>query len=460
MKINKLIGFFLLGLLLTSCIGNKIELITNINPDSPQEQILTIWWNRGYYLQENEAIKNIITVWQRQTGNKINLFFISQDDILKDTENAIKAGNPPDIVYGSRANDSAVPRWAWDGKLADVTDVIEPLKQVYSNAALQSVSLYNNKAQKRSDYAIPFKQQTLHIHYWKDLLIEAGFTEEDIPTEWDKFWQFWQQVQDNLRAKGKEDIYSFGFPMSREANDTHTIFEHILDAYDVNLLNEAGDLLLDDPQVRQGVIKALNWYTQFYQQGYVPKNVDNWINSSNNSAFLNRNVILTINPSLSIPGSQREDPEIYYNKMATITFPKEPDGEPLTYTTAIKQIVLLESSPHVEVAKNFLSYLMQPQQLNAYLEASLGRYFPVMPEVSSKPFWNDPADPHISVANQQFNTQTHASYQSLNPAYIQVQSESVWSLAIERMILEGWSAETATDAAFTKIKDIFAQWQR
>ena len=460
MKVKKLVGLLLSGLLLTNCVENKTELTPDITPTPTPDDTLTIWWNRSYYLQEDEALEAIIEAWQKKTGKKVSFHLISQDDIVKDTLNALKAGNPPDIVYADRADDSMASLWAWDGKLADVTDVVEPLKSVYSDAALQSVQLYNHQAQKRSTYAIPLKQQTVHIHYWRDLLEEAGFQEEDIPTKWDEFWRFWQQVQDNLRAKGRTEIYSFGFPMSSEASDTHSIFEHILDAYDVQLLDDAGNLQLHHPQVRQGVIQALNWYAQFYQNGYVIKDVDNWTDASNNTEFLNQNVVLTLNPSLSIPGSQREEEEIYYHQMATIPFPKEPDGEPLKQIVAIKQIILFESSPNKEIAKDLLSYLLQPENLSTYLERSLGRYFPVMPVVAAKPFWNDPADPHISVANQQFHSYTRSYYQTLNPAYTIVQAHGIWGQALERMIIKGWSAEEAGDKAIAQIEEIFAQEDR
>ncbi len=457
MKVQKIIGLFLSSLLITNCGEQTTE---STIKTSAKNDPLTIWWTRSYYLQEDEALKAVIRAWQRKTGEKINFSLISQDDIVRDTQNALKAGNPPDIVYSTRMDESVGSHWAWEGKLADVSDVVEPLKEVYSDAAVQSVNLYNNQAQKRSIYAVPLKQQTVHIHYWRDLLAEAGFKPEDIPIQWDEFWAFWQQVQDNLRAKGREDIYSFGFPMSTAATDTHIIFEQILEAYDVQLLDQAGNLILKRPQVRQGVIEALNWYTQFYKDGYAPPEVQNWINSSNNIEFLNQNVVMTLNPSLSIPGSQREDPEIYTNQIATTGFPKEPDGESLKKIVGIKQVVVFESSPNQEIAKNFLSYLVQPENLSAYLEGSLGRYFPVMPIVASEPFWNDPADPHIFVANQQFQNPTRSYYQALNPAYTSVQPERVWSKAIQRIILEGWSAEEAADEALAQIEEIFTQWNR
>lgn len=457
MKVIKIIGLFLFSLLITNCGEQTTE---STIKTSAKNDTLTIWWTRSYYIQEDEALKAAIRAWQGKTGKTINFSFVSQDDIVKDTQNALKAGNPPDIVYGSRVDDSMSSRWASEGKLADVSDVVEPLKDVYSDAAVQSVNLYNNQTQKRSIYAVPIKQQTVHLHYWRDLLSEAGFKPEDIPIQWDEFWAFWQQVQDNLRTQGREEIYSFGFPMSPAASDTHAVFEQILEAYDVQLLDPAGNLMLKRPQVRQGVIQALNWYTQFYKDGYVPPEVKNWTNSSNNIEFLNQNVVITLNPSLSIPGSQREEQEIYNNQIATVAFPKEPDGEPLKQIVGIKQVALFESSPNQEIAKNFLADFVQPENLRAYLENSLGRYFPVMPIVASEPFWNDPADPHIFVANQQFQNHTRSHYQALNPAYTIVQSQGVWSRAIQRIILEGWSAEEAADEALTRIEEIFAQRNR
>ncbi|MGK7925273.1 MAG: ABC transporter substrate-binding protein [Spirulina sp.] len=453
---KKLMSLFFCGLLLTNCVGQTPKSTTKA---SQQENTLTIWWTRSFYVQENEALKAVIAAWQNKTGKKVNLFFFPEDDILKNTENVLKAGNPPDIVFANRTDATLGPRWAWDGKLADVSEVVEPLKEVYSPTALQSVYYYNNSTRKRSTYAVPIQQVTVHIHYWRDLLAEAGLKAEEIPTEWDAFWDFWQQAQDNLRAKGREEIYAIGLPMSVEAPDTHHAFKYFLDAYNAQLLDEEGNLLLEDPQLRQRVATALNQYTSFYQKGYVPPEADQWINRSNNTKFLNQKVLMTLNPTLSIPSSQREEEEIYL-QIATIGFPKKPDGEHLKSIVNIKQAVIFESSPNQENAKAFLSYLVQPENLESYLEGSFGRYFPVMPELTLKPFWNDRADPHIFAANQQFHKETRSHYQSLNPAYTDVQAENVWGRAIERIILDGASPEEAADEALVRIEEIFARWDR
>ena len=66
---------------------------------------------------------------------------------------------------------------------------------------------------------------TNHVHVWKSLLEQAGFTLADIPKEWDAFWSFWcDQVQPAVRrATGRDDIWGVGLPMSVEAADTRSV---------------------------------------------------------------------------------------------------------------------------------------------------------------------------------------------------------------------------------------------
>ena len=130
--------------------------------------------------------------------------------------------------------------------------------------------------------------------------------------------------------------------MSSEAHDTYNTFEHVLEAYDVQLLDAQGNLKINDPQVRKGVAEALKWYTSFYQAGYVPPAATDWRNRDNNIAFLNQELLMVVNPTMSIPGSQREDEDIYTQQIATIAFPNEPDGEAPTYQVSIQQVVAFD----------------------------------------------------------------------------------------------------------------------
>lgn len=441
-------GLVVLGLLLPGCTGEP----TASEDTEAETRPLTIWWERGYYPQEDEAIATIVANWQEETGKPVDLVLVNQDDFLKNINSAFQSDSLPDIIFSILTDEFLNARWAKEGKLADVADVVEPVQALYSKAALQATSYDNAIAKNRSIYAIPIHQRGIHAHYWQDLLTEAGLDPEAIPDSWDAFWDFWKQAQDQLRANGYSDIYSLGLPMSSESSDTHYAFEKVLDAYNVQIWDENGNLRVQDAQVREGIIEALRWYTDLYRQGYVPPEAVDWGNGTNNTTFLNQEIVMTVNPTLSIPASQREDEEIYKNQIVTIDLPDKPNGEPLEFRVAVKQVTMFESSPNPEVAKEFLSYLIQPENLGPYLESSLGRYFPVMPKLAENPFWNNPEDPHIAKATQQFQGETVPHAES-----IYLLGDTVWGTALERILVDNVSVEEAADEAIAQIEKIFAK---
>lgn len=447
---------FMVSLLIVTCANQSAKLDPQETPLTP----LTIWWTKGFYPEEDEAIKQIVAQWEKKSGYPAQILFLNDDENLKTTLlEAVAAEKPPDIVYNYGLEFGISPRLAWEDKLADVSDVIEPVKSLYTGTALASVYLNNNVAKKRSYYAVPIQQQTIHIHYWQDLLKEINLQKSDIPNEWDKFWQFWQNAQKKIRQKDKSEIYGIGLTMSAASVDNFYEFEQMLEVYDVNLLDKNGKLQVDKPEVRQGIITVLNWITNLYKDGYIPPDSVQWAAVDNNVSFLNRNLLMVANPTLSIPTSQRQDPEVYQNQIQTIEFPDEPDGEPAKYLVSVKQILTFQSSSNLEQAKDFLSFFIRPENISEYLQLSGGRYFPVMPQLLSDKFWQDNSDPHISVAVKQYQEgATRPFNYVVNPAYSQVLSENVWGQAIEQVIVDGLSIEDATDKAIAKIQEIFAQW--
>lgn len=453
----KIAMLFLLTLLLVTCSSSTEK----PNPVSTKDSnSLTVWWTKGFYPGEDEGIKKIVANWERESGMEAELTILSEDENVLRTQSSLETGNPPDIVYNRSVDVTLSPLYASEGKLADVSDVVQPMKNIYTKTALESVYLYNNVAKKRSYYAVPIQQQTNHIHYWEDILEDIGLSSSDIPSEWDAFWEFWQRAQNVAREKGYPEIYGLGLNLSAEASDTFYQMEQTLEAYNVRLLDENGKLLLDDPQVRQGAIAVITWLTDLYREGYIPPDAVDWEPPDNNVAFLNRKLLMVCNGTLSLPASQRQDADTYKKRMKTIEYPRKADGEPSKYQVSVKQVLTFSQSKHPEAAKDFLSYLIQPENLAEYLEGSAGRYFPVMPQLLAEPFWQDESDPHISAAAKQFREgATRPMYQALNPAYSQVLAENVWGHALERAIVDDRSPTEAADEAIARIKEIFAEWE-
>ncbi|MEO0837099.1 MAG: ABC transporter substrate-binding protein [Cyanobacteria bacterium J06642_3] len=428
---------------------------------SPFEtNILRVWWDKGYYLEEDEALKTLVNNWIEQTNHQVRLSFYTNDELAQKTQRAIQAGDPPDILMND-AGDRTIATLAWQGKLADVSPVIEPVKNIIDDTMLSSVYLYNQVEQKRSYYAVPIHVSSPHIFYWRNLLQQIGKSDGDIPQDWDGFWQFWRQAQPDLQATMKREIYGIGLPLSVAAVDTYEIFEQILEAYDVAIVNPEGNLQLDSPAVRQGIINCLQWYSEFYLQGYVPPSAVNWLNPDNNRSLLNRQVVMTPNNSLSIPAALGRDSPEYQTKLVTAPYPQKPSGESMTYIALVRQAIILKDATNQELAQEFLSYLIQPEVIGDYLKAAGGRFFPVNQQSWLDPFWTDPRDPHLSTAAQPFlNQQTRLSNTALNPAYSQVLQQGIWGQALNRIVVDGVTPETAAEDAIAQIKMIFSQWNQ
>ena len=447
----------LMVLALVACTGTSTS---DTAPLNDENTVLRIFWNQGFYPEEDLALEKLIADWEAETNIPVELTLYSSDDILNQTTVALENGNPPDILFAHRADYTLQPRWAWDGKLADVSDVLEPHQNDFSPAALEAAYLYNQQEDRRSYYGVPIEQQTIHLHYWRSLLAEAGLDEAQIPQDWDAFWTYWQQAQESVSQAKPSDLKGLGLTLSTQGSDTYFFFEQVMDAYDVELFADDGEFQGDDPAVKARLVEVMDWTTQFYQGDYVPKAAVTWLDSDNNVSFLNQEVLMTPNPSLSIPASQKEDDLLYSRQIATQAFPNEPDGEPMRYIVSIKQALIFSEADHVDAAKEFLTYLLQENRLNEYVKGSLGRWFPVTELALEDPFWSASTDPHIAVAVKQFTqSPTRPFYHAVNAAYSQVQAENVWGQAIGHVVEDGRTPEQAVENAIAQIQTILAEWE-
>jgi multiple sugar transport system substrate-binding protein len=417
-----------------------------------------LWWIQSYYPAETEALSQIVAEWEEKNNVKVEITFFNDGAINRDAENSINNGNPPDMLFSNTAEFSLFPKLAWKNKLADISDVVQPVKDLFSPSALKAVSYKNGATGNRSYYAVPLVQSALSIHYWRDSLTDLGLSDADIPKDWDGFWQFWKTAQDRARAKGDKKVYGLGLPMSMEADDTISIFEQFLEAYGVELLDENGLLRADNPNVREGIIKALKQYAGFYADKYDPPTAVEWTSADNNQSFLSRNVFMTVNPGLSIPVAQQFDKEVYNKKLITIGWPTTPSGKPMNYLSAVKQAVIFAASANQDTAKKLLSHIIKPANLSIYLKGAGGRYFPTMPQLLEDPYYKDSQDPHILSVSKQFQN-TKSFYTAQNPAHSEVGAKQVWGKMIKSVAQGAATPEKAADAAIAEIKDIYTQWK-
>ncbi len=437
---------------------------------SAQEK-LTVWWGKGFYKAEDDALYAAIKKFETKYPKvKIELSLYAPQEMVPKSVAALDAGNPPDVAYGDVYDFQVTAKWAYDGKLEDISSIIDPMRAKFEPAALSTTFLYNNATQNRAYYAFPIKQQTMHIQYWKDMLADAGFKDTDIPKDWKGYWSFWcDKVQPAYRQKSGSRAFGIGMPTGVDSSDSFFSFLTFMDAHNVKLVNDSGKLLVDDPAVRQGLINALTDYTDVYAKGCSPPSSTNWKDPDNNVAFANKTTVLTHNATISIAATQldasnnqaltqaqRDTAKTNYTeKIATAGFPNKPDGSKMVYRAAVKTGVIFKDAKNKAMAKQFVAFMLDDANLTPYVEGSLGRWFPVTKAAQQSAFWK--GDPHrLAVYNQFMNGTTPFEF-TKNYKFTILNNENVWAKAMNRILSEKVPVDKATDEMIARIKAVAAQ---
>jgi multiple sugar transport system substrate-binding protein len=422
---------------------------------------LVVWWNEGYYAQEDEAVREIVAAFEEKTGKQVELVLHPEQELPGRVEAALEAGQPPDFAF-SIVNIRPDAQWAHDGRLVDLTDAVGHFSDLFDRDALDAVTLLDATTGRRGLFLLPIGFATHHVHAWKSLLKRAGFTLADIPGEWEAFWAFWcDQVQPALRrALGRDDVWGTGLTMSVDSVDTVNNFWQFVDAYEADYVTRDGRLVIDDPEIRRRLIQAVDGYTAIYRKGCTPPDSVTWANGDNNEAFLTQSIVMTLNQTLSIPNTLKATrPQDYYDNAATIDWPDGAFGRPLPIETAVNRAVVFKEGGNVENAKEFVRFLVGEGWLAHYLDFAGERMLPPMPRLLQAPFWLDPSDPHRMASAMQLLTRPRALdwYTPFDLRDRLVSQEAVWPKAVYRVAAEGISPEQAVHEAIARIKKILAQ---
>ncbi|MEJ0016346.1 MAG: ABC transporter substrate-binding protein [Acetobacteraceae bacterium] len=423
-------------------------------------QPIVVWWTQGFYRAEDQAVKDAMAKWEKQTGNPVDLTIINGPDLVTKIIAAMHVGDVPDLVHSVTGNLFLVPQAVWNDQLLDVSDVVETQKANLTKTALDSSYYYNNAQKKRSYFTVPIKCATLMEEAWRPLINEAGFQDSDIPTTQDKYYEFFQVVQDKLRSKGKR-IFGLGYPMATKEADSGNLFHAFLNAYGGDgIVTPDGKLHIDDAQVQKAAITALERLTTPFKKGYVPPGAINWGDVDNNNAFYAKQIVMTPNATISIAVAQQEKQEQYMTEIITQAVPLGNDGKPVKSVVGVSPCFIPKGAKNVDGAKALLRDFITPQNLNTYLKEARGRWEPIMPvNLKEDPFWLDPADPHRAVgARAVFERPTMPWWQTYNPAYAQVASEQLWTQAEAEITQNGLTPEAAAEKAATRIKSIFSRF--
>ena len=95
-----------------------------IPPPSAEGADLVVWWEEGFYAQENEAAREIIAAFEQGSGKQVEFAFYPQAELPDAIAAALEAGQPPDFAFGLRTFSNSISQWAFDDRLVDLADTV------------------------------------------------------------------------------------------------------------------------------------------------------------------------------------------------------------------------------------------------------------------------------------------------------------------------------------------------
>jgi multiple sugar transport system substrate-binding protein len=87
---------------ITIALGSALALAAAQMPAGAQDASdakLTVWWVKGFYKSEDDALFEAIRKFEAKTGVKVDLSQYAVQDMIPKTVSALDAGTPPDVAY-------------------------------------------------------------------------------------------------------------------------------------------------------------------------------------------------------------------------------------------------------------------------------------------------------------------------------------------------------------------------
>jgi multiple sugar transport system substrate-binding protein len=421
----------------------------------------TVWWVQGFVKEEDVSFNNMVADYEKASGNVIDHSLVPFAPLMQKIVSALTSGDVPDVLTHDIADQAVVPQNAWNDRLIDITDVVETQKAHYHPTALLASNYYNNVTKKRSYYYAPYKTAVLPFHIWGSLVEKAGYKLSEAPNTWDAFWDFFKPMQKKLRDQGRRGFYALGLqPTTTGPADGNNTFHHFMIANGGNgIVTPDGKGHTDDPVVKEAVIKALTYITTAFKEGYVPPGALSWSDADDNNAFHAKQMLMDLDGTISTEVALFHKKE-EYNDIVTMGLPLDNAGKPMTAELGVTGAFIPKGAKNVEVAKDFIKYVIQPKVANEYLKNGLGRWLPAMPEiVKTDPFWLGGHDPHVAAyAKEGMVDPTVPNYPCFNPGYAECNAQQIWGTAAAEVIREGVTPQAAAEKALARIGTILAKY--
>jgi multiple sugar transport system substrate-binding protein len=302
-----------------------------------------------------------------KTGIEVRVDNEGWEDVRPKAAVAANVGSGPDVIVGWFDDPHQYP-----DKLVDVSDVANYLGGKYGGW-YDVCRKYGTRQNKW--IALPLGVIGNALVYRESHVKAAGF--DGIPKDTAGFLKLCQA----LKAKGTPP----GFALGKAVGDGNNWAHWLLWSHGGMLVDAKGTVIVNSKET----IAALEYAKQLYET-FVPGTLS-WQDPSNNKAFLDGQISLTAN-GISVYYAAKNSPDAKMQEIAKdiqhARFPIGPVGKP-TELMQITQMFLFKYSKAPNAAKAYMAFMMEGEQYNPWMKASIGYTAQPLKAFASNPVWTD-----------------------------------------------------------------------
>lgn len=385
------------------------------------------------------ALQDNVTEFNR-THPDIHVTFqqLSWSDYMQKLLSAIQSGNPPDISGG----DSGIAfNMAAQGQALDISDLYAEWE---ADGTLEDMTPW---AYQKWDWngmhpGITWQFDSRAIYYRKDLLEKAGL---DVPTTWEEWMAAAKAMHDP-----ENGVAGMALPGKQGSYDTDQFWMTLVLQAGGGIADEEGNLAIDS----EANLQALQFEKELVDC-CTARGTASWSFTEVLRAYEEGKAAMAFGGGWFIADMKKNAPEVYENT-GILPVLVGPGGEEAAHIVSFANPWLIyNQTEHPEEAKEFLRWMMLPENLNKLYMAEPGAKWPVYRSLVDSPAYQ--ADPLLAeLARQTVENGVDYWYPN-NAAAVGIGSmgTSLTDIIVNPVITGNRSPEDALKDAQSQLEPLF-----
>lgn len=397
----------------------------------------TVWMLKNFSEPTNQLFIDNSMAFGKENNLDVSVEMIPYTEFSTKWTAAIESGDVPDVTFMGYQE---VGMFGAQGVLMDVSDVyaqIDAREKLYPS--LKTAISYEGK-----QYGIPYWTEPIVVHYRKDLLEAAGYSEP--PKTWEEFREIAKAV--NNPAEG---IVGAGLGYGKGNSDQEWVSRSIMWSYGGALFSEDGKSSLANTP--ESVAAAQLMADIFLVDKTVAAGSVNWDNAANNTLYLSGQAAMIINAGSVYNALKSDDPDLFA-KTGIAKIPAGPAGSFLP--GVCNNLAVFKDCKNPDEAKAYLLYMTDPEPYRTWLEGGAPLTCPIYENFKNEEFWQDPVNKAFVDSVDDF---VFLGYKAgYSPAAGEVYNLRLVNDAYQRILVENWTVQDAMDELKTKVEEVIAKY--